>query len=182
MRQEANKSNLNLRLLEDLTVVAALAAYVAMLLCRCCKVERIGWAPDRDKIVECYSGIAAEFFSTNVSALCQMLGLPEPLINIFTQTSDDPWCDPMIRLADYVAGIAAGDPPISDEVPPKIAELVRDVFADNRNLLLFRLAFRDFDGEVRYYVREVRVSKSPPHGRSRERGKMVPLQGLSRTL
>ncbi len=182
MREEANKANLSLRLLEDLTVVAAIAAHLVALLCRLGIIERVGWAPDRDKIVECYSGIAPTLFAVNVAALCEKRGLKQPELGFFTQSSENPWCDPMIRLADYVAAVAAWDPPVNDKVHPKLAELIRDVFADNRHLFLYRIAFRTFDEQTRMKIAQVRITKSPPPGRPRERGPVVPLRGMSRGL
>ena len=182
MREEANKASVNLRLLEDLTIVAAIAADLVVLLCRLGTVELVGWAPDRDKIVECYSGIASTLFAVNVAALCEKRGLQQPKLGFFTQTSDDPWCDPMIRLADYVAGIAAWDPPVNDKVSPKLAELITNVFADNPRLSLFRIAFRALNGQARIKIAEIRITKSPPPGRPRERGQVTSLRGTSRHL
>ena len=182
MREQANKASLNLRLLEDLIVVSAIAAHLVAFLCRLGPVELVGWAPDRDKIVECYSGIAQTLFAINVAALCEKRNLQQPGLGFFTQTSENPWCDPMIRLADYVAGVAAWDPPANDQVAPKIAELVAGVFADNRHLFLFRMAFRSFEGQARIKIAQVQITKSPPSVRDRERRGMTPLRGMSRNL
>jgi hypothetical protein len=182
MREQTNKATLNLRLLEDLAVVSAITAHLVALLCKLGPVELVGWAPDRDKIVECYSGIAQTLFAVNVSTLCEKRDLQQPGLGFFTQTSEDPWCDPMIRLADYVAGVAAWDPPVNNNVTPKIAELVTDIFADNRHLFLFRVAFRSLDGQARINIAQVRITKSPPLVRDRERRRMTPLRGMSRSL
>jgi hypothetical protein len=182
VREQANKASLNLRLLEDLIIVSAIAAYLVAILCKLGPVELFGWAPDRDKIVECYSGIAQTLFGINVATLCEKRNLQQPKLGFFTQTSENPWCDPMIRLADYVAGVAAWDPPANDRVSPKIAELVAGIFADNRHLFLFRMAFRSFEGQARIKVAQVRITKSPPPGRDRERPRMLPLRGMSRSL
>ena len=182
MRAEAAKSNLNLRLIEDLTITAAFAAYLVALLCRLGSVELVGWAPDRGKIAECYSGIASTLFEINVASYCGRHGLKKPQLGLFTQTSEDPWCDPMIRLADYVAGVAAWDPPVDEKVHPKIAELISHVFADNRRLFVFRIAFRAFDGQGRIEIAQVRISKAVPTGRPRERRRVVPLRGRSLQL
>jgi hypothetical protein len=182
MRAEADKASLNLRLIEDLTITAAFAAFIVARLCRLGPVELVGWAPDRDRIVESFSGIAVTLFEINVAAYCGRLGLKMPQLGIFTQTSENPWCDPMIRLADYVAGIAAWDPPLVDNVRPKIAELITDIFADNRSLALFRVAFRDFDGQGRAEIAQVRITTSSRQGRPRERARLVPLRGRSLQL
>lgn len=71
MRTEANKANLNTRLLEDIIVTTAIVSYIVMLLCRYSLAELIAWAPDRDKITESHRGIASTMFAVNVSALCQ---------------------------------------------------------------------------------------------------------------
>ncbi|MCW2273829.1 hypothetical protein GJ654_08455 [Rhodoblastus acidophilus] len=182
MRAEASKANLNLRLLEDLTVTAALAAHIVTLICRLGPVERVGWVADRDRITECYSGIAATLFAINVAGCCHNLGLPEPKLGIFTQTSEDLWCDPFIRLADYVAGVAAWDPPVTNRVQPKIAELVRDVFADNRHLFLFHLAFYVPDGRPVIEVRRVAISTKPLPRKQRKSSNASSLRGRSRDL
>jgi hypothetical protein len=87
MREQANKVSLNLRLLEDLVVVSAIAAHLVALLCRLGPVELVGWAPDRDKIVECYSGIAQTLFAVNIATLCEKRDLQQPGLGFFTQTS-----------------------------------------------------------------------------------------------
>jgi hypothetical protein len=182
VREQANKASLNLRLLEDLIVVSAITAYLVAVLCKLGPVELVGWAPDRDKIVECYSGIAQTLFGINVAALCEKRNLKQPELGFFTQTSENLWCDTMIRLADYVAGVAAWDPPANDRVSPKIAELVAGIFADNRHLFLFRMAFRSFEEQTRIKIAQVRITKSPPPGRDRERLRVFPLRGMSRSL
>jgi hypothetical protein len=121
-----------------------------MLLCRHSAVELIGWAPDRDKITEAYAGIASTMFAVNVSAPCQKESLQEPKLGFFVQKNDDLWCDPYIRLADYVAGAASAcDPPVHNIVPEKIASLIREVFADNQYLFLFRIAFNTIGNQAR---------------------------------
>ena len=182
IRAEAAKANVNLRLLEDLTVTAALAACLVALLCRHGVVERVAWVPDRDRITDCYSGAAATLFSVNVSALCQRWKLREPMLDIFTQTNDNLWCDPFIRLADYVAGVAAWDPPVADRVVPKIAELIKEVFADNRNMLIFRMAFHTTDDVCPIEIRRLAISATaPPKGKPKGEP-LVPLRGRSRDL
>jgi hypothetical protein len=182
MRAEANKSNLNLRLIEDLAIAAAFAAYIVMLLSKHSRAELIGWAPDRDKITEAYAGAVSAFFSINVSVLSVNRRLRLPSLGIFTQGNEDLWCDPYIRLADYVAGAAAAwDPPVVNNVHPKIAE----VFADNPFVVLLRVAFRATNGQGRCEINHMAVSYNPP-GRPLQ-GKLrfpstFPLRGRSKDL
>ncbi len=158
MRAEANKKNLNTRLLEDIIITVAIVSYIAVLLHKYSAAENIGWSPDRDKITESYRGIASTLFAINVSALCQNLKLSEPKLSFFIQDSGELWCDPYIRLADYAAGAtAAWDPPTHDAVPPKIACLIRSAFADNRYLFFFRVAFYTQEKQCFVEIRRVAV-------------------------
>jgi hypothetical protein len=139
MRYEAQKDSVSTRLLADIIVCAALAAYISALLCKHGAAERIGWAPDRDKITNAYSGIAATLYGANVSALAERMQLRNPVVNMFAQSNENLWCDPYIRLADFIAGAAAAwNPEKQKPVSQKIADVIL-AFADNRYLSFFRV-------------------------------------------
>jgi hypothetical protein len=182
MRIEANKANLNTTLLENVIVTAAIVSYIALLLCRHSSAELIGWAPDRDKITEAYGGIAQSLFAVNVSALCQREQIKEPNLGFFIQKDDDLWCDPYIRLADYVAGLAAWDPPANNAVPEKISSLIRDVVASNRYLFVFRMAFHAAGDQCLCEIRRLSINRLDGTHRQPSRPALTQLRGRSKQL
>jgi hypothetical protein len=151
----------NLRLVADVVSNAAMAGYLAFLFAKH-GAEMIGWAPDRGDIVEAHNGISNVFFAINVSALCQKHAVREPQLGIFTQTNEKLWCDPYIRIPDYVAGAAAAwDPPHDAELDDKIKELIVETFPNNRYLHLVRLAFHADPDRFFIEVGRIAVSKKP---------------------
>ncbi len=181
MRVEAGKTSLNLRLIEDIVITAAAAAYVAALAVKHGNAELVGWVPDRDKITEAYRGIATTLYNLNVTAICDQWKLRPPVIGVFHQKSDNLWCDPYIRLADYIAGAAAAwDPPHANRVPAKIATLVSKVLADNRYLGMFRVAFAHVGERLQVEIRRVKIR---PRGNLMQKVNQAPaLLGRSREL
>jgi hypothetical protein len=124
-RNELNKKSLKVNLVSDIVLSALLVSYLPFMLTKCSLATDIGWMPDRDNITESFEGIVHTMYSVNTSSLCQKANLPVPKLGIMTQNNNDLWCDPFIRVADYVAGAAAAwDPPINDRVPEKIASLL----------------------------------------------------------
>jgi hypothetical protein len=161
MRTEANKSSLSLKLLTHIILCCALAAFIAALITKHGKAELIGWVPDRDRITEAYSNIAPILFSVNVAALSERMKFQQPKLGIFTQKNDNLWCDPYIRVADFVAGAAAAfNPPDLGLVSPKIASMMQ-TFADNPYLAIFLLKF-DVDGQIcQTSVSRLAISRRP---------------------
>lgn len=184
MRTEAEKKTVNLKLLENIILTAALTAFIASLITKHGPAKLIGWVPDRDNITEAYDRIAPTMFSTNFSALCERQSIPTPNLGIFTQTKDDLWCDQYIRLADYVAGAAAAgwDDP-HGRVSPKIGYLLKEVFADNRYLFVFPITFARIDGLFQCVVYYAHIGGRPsgPHQQGkRNLQKLKPIRGRSR--
>jgi hypothetical protein len=183
-RSEASKKSLSLKLLTNIILTAAFAAFITALLSKHGKAELVGWAPDRDKITEAYDKIAPTMFSVNVSAICQQLSIREPKLGIFSQSDTDLWCDQFIRLADYLAGAAAAgwDRPWASP-PTKIVQFIKATFPDNPYLFLFPVAFGMVDGEFRCLVSRAKMSKRPfgPHQQGRGQTERAgPLSGRLR--
>ncbi|MGE5539423.1 MAG: hypothetical protein ACM30I_12460 [Gemmatimonas sp.] len=159
MLTEAQKKSVSTKLLTDIIISAALIAYLVTLLCRHGKVELVGWVPDRDKITEAYGGIAVTMFSLNVSALCERQGISEPKLGIFSQTSENPWCDPYIRIADYIAGAGAAIDSSMKVNSEKILHLIMDCFADNPYLFPFKISFSHSAGPFNMSMARVLISR-----------------------
>jgi hypothetical protein len=125
--------------------------------------------------------------SINVASLCVRHLITQPSLGIFVQDEQDLWCDPYIRVADYVAGTgAAWDPPEVDAVPEKIKLVLEGAFADNPNLAPMRLAMGyDELGQFICEIAGVDISNRP-HLLQRQSGErhagVYRLRGRSRVL
>jgi hypothetical protein len=183
-RNELNKKSINLKLLANIILTASFAAFIAALLSKHGSAELIGWVPDRDKITEAYDKIGQTMFWVNVSAICQQFSIREPKLGLFHQTDDDLWCDPFIRIADYLAGAgAAGWDQPQAKLPIKVAKFIKDVFPDNPYLFIFPIAFGMIDGQFRCFVFRAKISKKPfgPHQQGKGRTeRTAPIRGRSR--
>lgn len=165
-RNELNKKSINLRLLTNIVLTASFAAFIAALVSKHGGAELVGWVPDRDKITEAYDKIGQTMFWVNVSAICQQFSIKEPKLGLFHQTNDDLWCDPFIRVADYLAGASAcAWDQKGAAMPLKVAQFIRDVFPDNPYLFIFPITFGFAGKQFRCLVSRAKISKRPfgPH-------------------
>ncbi|MFS3137024.1 hypothetical protein ACLRDC_16925 [Gluconacetobacter sacchari] len=138
---------------------------------------------DRDKITEAYNAVSDTLWVINASALCQKLNIKEPQFGLIKQNDADLWCDMYIRIADYVAGIAAWDPPNTNSLSKKIISLIEKVFSGNRYLGLFRVAF--FVVDNKYFnvkISRVAINKATHQAARRSHKKAQSLRGLSRKI
>jgi hypothetical protein len=161
MRVEANKNSVSLKLLTHIILCTALVAFITGLIAKHSKAAFVGWAPDRDRITEAYSSIASTLFSANVAALAEQMKFEQPKLGVFTQSNENLWCDPYIRIADFVAGTGAAINPTKLELAsPKIASMMK-TFADNRYLAVFLLKF-GLDGQnCQTSVSRLAISRKP---------------------
>jgi hypothetical protein len=182
-RQELNKKNVNINLVANIITSAMFASYITYLISKYSSPKSIGWMPDRDSITDSFNGIAHTIYSINSSAFCQRSSISVPIIGICTQNDADLWCDPYIRVADYVAGAAAAwDPPTNDKVPEKIAVLIKEAFSDNKYLYLFRVAFSvTKNSRFGCRVSRIGISRSQRFGRRFSKS-MISLRGISREI
>lgn len=176
LREEVGKKSVNINLISNIILASLFGAFIAYIISKYSKPQAIAWIPDRDKITDSYRNIAHALFAINAASFCQRLGINAPPLHIFTQENDNLWCDPFIRVADYVAGAAAAwDPPAYDAVPLKIALMIRGAFCENRYLGLFRVAF-SITPDNRFACRVSRIDIGAP----RKNGPRFP-KGMKKT-
>jgi hypothetical protein len=112
LRQEANAKAFNFRLVGDLLFLSTAAAYIGLQVGRRTRLEKFGWFSDKDKIVEAHNEIAMDLFASAVADYWQEIekGSAGPKLGKldFEDHATRPWYDPMLRIADHIAGAVAG--------------------------------------------------------------------------
>lgn len=181
-RQDMTKKSASLKLVENMFLAAILAGYVGFLISKHSMATLVSWIPDRDKITDAYERLADRIYSHSIDSLCRVRGIYRPKLQIFTQSSDDLWCDTFIRPADCIAAAAAWDYPHHDAIPAKIAGLLENVFTDNPNAHFLQISY-SYNQQHQLVVDAARVKmlSRPRHHDARMRpDNMTSLRGRSR--
>jgi hypothetical protein len=145
LRQEANANAFNFRKLENMALAAVFAGTISMLLAGEGRAEAVLFVPDRDAMTRAYDRMMTQLYPTNAWAFTLRRRYPPPTFHVGIEDESvpeaAPWFDPLIRIPDFVAGVLAGmdfDGPRKYTRPKRDIPLVRNVLADNRNLVVVR--------------------------------------------
>jgi hypothetical protein len=168
LHEDARANSFNVKLLGHMVLMNSLAAVIACLLIKHGAPEIIGWLPDRDKMTSAYKAIAHEFFSTNLSALCQSMSIDESRFKVMIGIPGPPegavrgnWYDDLIRVPDHIAGACAAWDIDKRQLPAsgeKFKDVLQQVFADNPNFVLVRLRITEHGMQAS----RVEISRTPP--------------------
>lgn len=183
-RSELNKASVNKNLVTDIILSALFCSFITKEIQRISPSIRIGWMSDRDKIVEYGENIAYSFWSINTHALCLRSQIETPILDVLTQKDGDEYNEKYIRIADYVAGVAAWDPPIYAKISKKIQSLIEKLFADNRYLCLYRVAFNSVAaGQFSVKINRLSINGSKSRQkRVSHSSNVTSLRGVSKNL
>jgi hypothetical protein len=146
--QRAKKTKFNYVLLHDITLLATLSAYIALLLAKHSRPEMIMWAFDRDAMTTAFNGIVYDMAYLNFHSACEMERvqnnrvLVSSAIDSTARNGQSAWFDDLIRAPDHIAGAIARwdfwadqDAPVS----PKVAEVIESAIAENPNLIILAI-------------------------------------------
>jgi len=155
-----------LRKVNDVTMLSLLGAFVGMVATRKRKLDGILWAPDRDNMTGVWEGLSSALFQANLHSALHRRKMPEMYtVGIAGDARDAGklWFDAYIRLADYLATPAAAMTRREDGAGKfdKCNQIVREVFADNPQLVVQRWAFLTENGLITPDCRLMRFSKNP---------------------
>lgn len=168
LRQEAEASNFNYNLLNNMILTAEFAAVVSHLIAKHSHPEIIGWFPDRDNMTSAFGSIIHDMFSINFSTLCQMENI-EPSITrlsigmpgLSTHGKNTMWYDDLVRVPDFIAGTLARwdfrKNYIASEAP-KFLQVIERVLANNPNIATVLINFSIFG--VQTSTLNVKINKS----------------------
>jgi hypothetical protein len=163
LRRRADANNFNVKLFSDMILLAVLMGTVGTLLHLDGRAEIVGFFPDRDKMTEAYDGIALrELTIVDMSSFVDRRRLPHARTTIGVQGENANgalWFDSLVRIPDFVAGALAAtrlDLEKTVSQKEKHARLIREVFADNDNLLVMRV-----DLNASSHVSRIVLSSTP---------------------
>jgi hypothetical protein len=147
LRQEANSNRFNFRLFQDIILMAAFGAFIAMLLQLEGRAELIGLFPDEDKMTTAYGAMAYATFAIDASSFALRRRVPESQIAYAlpgprADGKKGLYYDELIRIPDYIAGALAGTdltPLRPTSVSRKCLEIVAGAFVDNPNVAILRV-------------------------------------------
>lgn len=107
MLAEADRSSVNVRLMENLLLFATLQVFVAMLAGIYAAPAALHWYPDRDDMTTycngAWSTLAAAGFSGHVASVARHYPVPQVLFLDHTKSLPAQIFDPFVRVADYLA-------------------------------------------------------------------------------
>ncbi len=147
LRRKADSPGFNVRRLDDVTLAAAFAGFIALLLQLEGRSELIGWFPDRDDITSVWQALAYEIFGQNTSAFALRERVPEARIACGVPGPREDgtrgmWFDELLRVPDFVAGTTAAWRLSTNAVVAggeRFAEIIRNSFADNERLVVIKV-------------------------------------------
>lgn len=147
LRQLANANPFNVKLFQDIILMAAFGGFVATLLQLEGRAELIGLFPDRDKMTTAYGTVAYEAFAADASAFAGRRKVPDAQIALALPGpraggSSGLYFDELIRVPDYVAGAIAGTefkPPRPSSVNQKCVDIVAKALVDNANAAVLKV-------------------------------------------
>jgi hypothetical protein len=145
LRRKAAAGGFNIRLFDNITLAAAMAAYLTYLICSNRRGFRIGWFSDRDSITSSYEAIAYHFYASNVAIFCErhLDGWPGPALGVNAPVKAGRlWCDAFLRIPDHLAGVVSAwdvEQNTLAESAPKYLHVLADVIAGNPKIQIARL-------------------------------------------
>ena len=103
IKTEMQRKEPNYKIFRDTMLLTLLAGYICYVIVREAKPEIVGWFSDRDKMVDVYSGAAADFFHLNYHGLCEKHGIIAGATKIYVgiPTCDENgkmWYDELVRI------------------------------------------------------------------------------------
>jgi hypothetical protein len=157
LRQEANARNFNTKLFQDVTILAALAGFIALLLQREGRAELIGFFPDQDNMTTVHRAISYWAFAQNASAFAHRFRVPDAqIVNALPGPRTDGrkgiYYDELIRIPDFIAGAVSGtrfDEASPKSIAMKCRDLIAGAFVDNPNIALIQLDLPPLDASAR---------------------------------
>jgi len=153
LMQRAKASKFKYTLLHDITLLAALSAYVAILIAKHAHPEIIMFAFDRDAMTTAFDGMLYDMASLNFDTLCKIENVPRDriilsnAIDMTAKNGQRAWTDDLIRVPDYIAGSLAQWDFWTDKCSPvrsKVAGVIEHVIAENPNLVMLVIRFGIF--------------------------------------
>ena len=166
LRQEAKGRRFPVALLNDIVLLAALAACIAFLIAKHSDAELVTWFVDRDKMTTAFKGIVTWAMMANFTALCGNEGIDRRRVTLGNAVETEAtggregWFDALVRPADYIAGaMARWD--LRENVlrsgSDKFVQMVDSVIGENPHVVIAYLHFSflgDRSSNVRTYKKE----------------------------
>lgn len=166
LRQEAKARRFPVALLNDVVLLAALAACIAFLIAKHSDPELVTWFVDRDKMTTAFKGIVTWAMTANFAALCGNGGVDRGRVTLVNAVETEAtggkegWFDALVRPADYIAGaMARWD--LRENVlrsgSDKFVQMVDSVIGENPHVAVAYLHFGilgDRSSNVRTYKKE----------------------------
>lgn len=144
IKTEMQRKEPNFKIFRETLLLALLAGYICYVLVREAKPEIVGWFSDRDKMVDVYKGVTADFFHLNYHGLCEKNGMRSAAskICVGVPTADETgkmWYDELVRIPDHFAGtLADWDFENNTNTKSKFITMLEMVMADNDRCIIIK--------------------------------------------
>jgi hypothetical protein len=153
LRHQAQAKRFPVTLLNDVVLLAGLAASIAFYIAKHSDPELITWFVDRDKMTTAFRGILTWAMTVNFTSLCGENGMDHGRVMLGNAVETEAtngregWFDDLVRPADYIAGAMARwdlrhNVLLSDS--DKFVQMVDSVIGENPHVALAYLHFDIF--------------------------------------
>lgn len=165
LRRKAESPGFNIRLLDNMILAAALAAFATYLICRSRIVTRAGWFSDRDNITAAHDAFAHHLYAVNVAQFSETLqpGWHGPDLGVNAPShSGEFWSDPFLRVPDHFAGLLSAWGFEQDTIPAKPAkyrQVLEGGIASHPNVHVMRLFFRHQNDLISAQVQGLEITR-----------------------
>ena len=163
-KNETQKGSFNVRLFQEMVFLNIMVSYFSALIATINKANVIGWASDRDTMVEAYNSIIFDIVAINYHGICEYKGYDSDQTKLMCFVQEliedeagkelkNMWYDELVRLPDYIAGTFADlDINSNKSTKNKFIQVIEDVAADSNFLELRKIGFKK-DGYIihKYY-------------------------------
>lgn len=151
--EKSEAKSFSLKLYENIILLASFYIFISVLFLKECKIEKIGWFSDRDKMISYCDNVIWDFAKSSFYIISDAMGLnttgDEILIAGHKEAPEikEMWYDELIRPADYLSSSLSSWSISADgklHIPnTKQGELLRHAIAGNRNIVVLHPLLKD---------------------------------------
>jgi hypothetical protein len=165
VRVKAASPGFNVRLFDNIVLAAAFAGFLTYLICATRRATRVGWFSDRDSIITSHRAFAHYLYAGNVIAFSErhLKGWTGPQLGVNgpVEEGGSLWCDPLLRIPDYLAGMVSAWNFEQGSIPDvrKYRQVLTDGIASNPNVQLLRLILKCENDMISAYSQSIAVTR-----------------------